>query len=342
MDTAPITTRAEATNIADLHIPVLCETILDLLAPVLDQDGPTTLIDATLGMGGHSEAILRRFPNVNVIGIDRDPAALALAGQRLAPFGNRFRTVHTTYDRLADATDGPVDAILMDLGVSSLQLDEDERGFSYSRPAPLDMRMDTTADLTAEQLVNQASVDELTRILREYGEERFARRIAARIVQRREIQPLTNSAQLAELVRDAIPAAARRQGGHPAKRTFQALRIAVNDELRILERAIPAALTQLKVGGRLIVESYHSLEDRMVKRVFAAGSSDQTPPGLPIAARQTRPPLQLVTRKAVKAGPEEISRNPRAQSVRLRAVEVSHPYQPTQSDQPRPARRKTR
>lgn len=342
MDTAPNTTRAHATNIADLHTPVLCDTILELLTPVLGQANPTTVIDATLGMGGHSEAILRRFPQAHVIGIDRDPAALALAGERLAPFRQRFRAVHTTYDQLQQAIQTPVNAILMDLGVSSLQLDEDDRGFSYSRPAPLDMRMDTTATFTAEQLVNEASRDELTRILRLYGEERYARRIATRIVEQRQTQPLTDSTQLAELVRQAIPAPARRQGGHPAKRTFQALRIAVNDELGILERAIPAALAHLQVGGRLLVESYHSLEDRLVKQIFTAGSSDHAPPDLPIAAPHCEPPLRLVTRKAIKAGPEEISHNPRSQSVRLRAVEITRPYKPTETNQQRPARRKTR
>lgn len=329
-------------DIATLHIPVLRETILDLLAPVLDTPVATTVIDATLGMGGHSEAILERFPNATVIGIDRDPAALALASQRLASYGLRLQCVHTTYDQIATVSATPVDAILMDLGVSSLQLDEDERGFSYARPAPLDMRMDTSGGITAEELLNQASLDELTRILREYGEERFARRIASRIVAQRQRQRIDNSAQLAELVREAIPAPARRQGGHPAKRTFQALRIAVNDELSILERAIPTALAHLRVGGRLVVESYHSLEDRLVKQIFAAGSSDHTPPGLPVTTANSEPALELLTRKAVKAGAAEIAQNPRAQSVRLRAVQIRHPYQPPTSNQQRHIRRKTR
>ncbi|MDO5722070.1 MAG: 16S rRNA (cytosine(1402)-N(4))-methyltransferase RsmH [Actinomycetaceae bacterium] len=335
-------TAVTSDHIATLHTPVLTAQILQLLSPVLEGEQPTTVIDATLGMGGHSHAILSAFPNAQVIGIDRDPQALQLASQRLAPFADRFRCVHTTYDRIDTVSDQPVDAILMDLGVSSLQLDEDERGFSYSRPAALDMRMDTTATTTAADLVNQASEDELTRILRQWGEERFARRIAQAIVRERAHQPIENSQQLAELVREAIPAATRRHGGHPAKRTFQALRIAVNEELTILERALPAALGSLKIGGRLLVESYHSLEDRIVKQLFVAGSQDETPLGLPVPLEQDSPPLKLLTRKPIKADAEEIATNPRAQSVRLRAVQLQKTYPQPEPENNYPVRRKKR
>ncbi|MEW6948438.1 16S rRNA (cytosine(1402)-N(4))-methyltransferase RsmH [Trueperella pyogenes] len=306
-----------------LHVPVLTHTCLELLAPAL-ADG--VLIDCTLGMGGHSEAFLREFPAIRVVGIDRDPTAIRLASERLAPFGERFVAVHTTYDDVDLVAgeyghDGKVDAILMDLGVSSLQLDEAERGFSYAADAPLDMRMNPQIGLTAADILATASKAEIARILRVYGEEKFALRIAEAIVRRREVAALTRTAELVDIVRESIPAAARRTGGNPAKRTFQALRIAVNEELDVLEAAVPRALESLRVGGRLAVESYQSLEDRIVKDAFSAGAASTTPAGLPIELEDHKPYLKPLTRGAIKADSAEISRNPRSASVRLRAVE---------------------
>lgn len=316
--------------ISELHDPVLVSEVLELLEPVLADGG--VLVDGTLGMGGHTEAVLKAFPKASVIGIDRDPRAIELASVRLAQFGSRFTPAQATYDQIESVVArvgvGEVDAVFLDLGVSSLQLDDDERGFSYSRPAPLDMRMDQTSGVSAADLLASASESELARILRVYGEERFAGRIARRIVLTREEQPLTDSVQLADLVRETIPAATRRSGGHPAKRTFQALRIAVNDELTILERALPAALSTLRVGGRLAVESYQSLEDRIVKHIFKEGSTPaQLPKGLPILpGEEPQAPLKLLTKKAIQASEAEVTVNPRAKSVRLRAVQLNTPY----------------
>ena len=314
---------------ARLHVPVLLNECLDMLAPALEAPG-AILIDATLGMGGHSEGALTRFPHLTVFGIDRDPAAIELASQRLARFGSRFRAFHTTYDKMAEvadeAPDGMVDGILMDLGVSSLQLDEQERGFSYSHDAPLDMRMNPTTGVSAAQLLASASKEEITRILRVYGEEKFASKIASRIVRDRESEPLTRTSQLAQIVRDSIPAAARRTGGNPAKRTFQALRIAVNDELTILEAALPAALGRLRVGGRIVIESYQSLEDRLVKEIFRRGATDQAPAGIPVIPEELQARLQLLTRGAQLADDTEKSHNPRSASVRLRGAQMIRPW----------------
>lgn len=308
-----------------LHAPVLVDTCIELLAPAFQVPAPV-LIDCTLGMGGHTEAFLERFENLTVIGIDRDPAAIALAGERLARFGKRFRPVQTTYDDVAAAAGNrPVDGILMDLGVSSLQLDETERGFSYSHDAPLDMRMNAQVGRTAADILAEESVRELTRILREYGEEKFAHRIATAVVQRRASAPLLRTGELVDIVRSSIPAPARRTGGNPAKRTFQALRIAVNDELGTLERALPAALASLRVGGRIVVEAYQSLEDRLVKRAFAAGATSRAPRGLPVELEEHKPWLELLTRGAIRANEEEITRNSRSASVRLRAAEKTRP-----------------
>lgn len=324
-------------DIAGLHDPVLVNDVLALLAPALDGH-QATLIDCTLGMGGHAEAILKRWPDVSIIGIDRDPVAIELATQRLTPYKERFCAVHATYDAVAEVAQqaglfGQVDAVLMDLGVSSVQLDDDERGFAYSRDTVLDMRMDQSRGYSATELVNTAPVDELTRIIADYGEERFAKRIAQSIIRHREDQPITTSGQLADIVREAIPAPARRTGGNPSKRTFQALRIAVNEELDILERAVPAALSVLRVGGRLVVESYHSLEDRIVKTVLRNGSEVQIPPDLPIIPDTARPALSLITRKAIQAGENDIAHNPRAASVRLRAAQIIRPYSPPSRSQ---------
>jgi 16S rRNA (cytosine1402-N4)-methyltransferase len=306
------------------HVPVLLDRVVALLAPALEHDG-AVLVDATLGLGGHSEAVLSRFALARVIGVDRDPDALALASRRLAPFGDRFTAVHAVYDELpdvlADLGLAAVEAVLFDLGVSSMQLDVRERGFAYAEDAPLDMRMDGTAGRTAADVLNTYEVGELTRVLREYGEEKFARKIAAAIVRERQKEPFTRSARLVELLYAEIPAPARRTGGHPAKRTFQALRMEVNDELAVLRRAIPAAIDAIAVGGRVVVESYHSLEDRLVKQAFVAATRLDVPPDLPFVPEGHEPALRLVTRGAEKAGPEEISQNPRAASVRLRAIE---------------------
>ena len=306
------------------HVPVLLGRVLELLAPALAAPG-AVVVDATLGMGGHAEALLIAHPHARLIGIDRDADALALATARLAPFETRITLVHAVYDQLpvvlAELGLATVDGILFDLGVSSLQLDETERGFSYAHDAPLDMRMDRSTGKTAADVVNSYSAAEIAHVLRVYGEERFASRIANAIVQERSRQPLVSGSRLAELVRDSIPAATRRTGGHPAKRTFQALRIEVNAELAALERAIPAAVAAIRVGGRVAVLSYQSLEDRLVKQVFAAGAASTSPSELPVELPDHAPRLRLLTRGADQASPAEIAANPRAASVRLRAVE---------------------
>lgn len=313
-----------------LHVPVLLDRVVALLAPALERpDGrPAVMVDCTLGLGGHSEAVLTRLEATRVVGIDRDPQALALAGQRLAPFGDRFTGVHAVYDEIPEVLGelglAQVDAVLFDLGVSSMQLDVRERGFAYAEDAPLDMRMDGTTGPTAADVLNTYSVGELTRVLKEYGEEKFARKIAQAVVRQRETEPFTTSGRLVELLYAEIPAPARRTGGHPAKRTFQALRMEVNDELAVLRRALPAAIDAIGVGGRVVVESYHSLEDRMVKQAFTAATRSDVPPDLPFVPEGSEPALRLVTRGAEKADEHEIAENPRAASVRLRAVERVH------------------
>ena len=306
---------------ADRHVPVMLTEILDALAPSLARSG-ALYVDATLGMGGHTEAVLERFGEARAIGIDRDTEALRLAGERLAHFGDRFEGVHAVNTEVADVLPRPADAMLFDLGVSSLQLDELDRGFSYRADAPLDMRMDQTSDgPTAADVLNTASQDELERILKTYGEERFARKIAHAVVKEREKQPWTTSGRLVEMLRSVIPLASQRQSGHPAKRTFQALRIEVNDELRGWEQAVTSALDSLAVGGRLAVLSFHSLEDRITKRAFATASASTAPPGLPVELPEHRPEFALVTRGAAVPSEDELERNPRSASVRLRVIE---------------------
>jgi 16S rRNA (cytosine1402-N4)-methyltransferase len=306
------------------HVPVLLDRVLALLAPAL-ADRAAVVVDATLGLGGHSEALLAAHPQLTLVGLDRDPHALARSRDRLAPFAGRTHLVHAVYDEmprvLADLGIRGVDGVLFDLGVSSMQLDLPERGFAYAQDAPLDMRMDPTTGITAEQVVNDYPVPELARVLREYGEEHFALRIAQAIDRARRAAPLRSSAELAELVRAAVPAAARRTGGHPAKRTFQALRIEVNRELDALRSAVPAALDALRVGGRIVAMSYQSLEDRIVKQALATLAADRTPPGLPVPLPEHGPQLRLLTRGAETASDAEIADNPRAASVRLRAAE---------------------
>jgi 16S rRNA (cytosine1402-N4)-methyltransferase len=317
---------AQGPLVPPVHVPVLLDRILELLSPACALDG-AVLVDATLGLAGHSLALLGAHPGLRLIGLDRDPEARAEAARRIAAAGctDRATLVAAVFDELPDVLQRlgvpEVQAVLFDLGVSSLQLDRPERGFSYAADAPLDMRMDPGAPRTAADVVNTYPPRELTRVLRVYGEERFASRIASAIVRERARSPLTSTARLAELVRDAIPAATRRTGGHPAKRTFQALRIEVNDELGALERALPAALEALAVGGRIAVITFHSLEDRIVKQTLAAGATDRTPPGMPVPLPDHSPVLRLLTRGGEAPSDSEVAANPRAASSRVRAAE---------------------
>jgi 16S rRNA (cytosine1402-N4)-methyltransferase len=310
------------------HVPVLLDRIVALVSPAL-LEPESVVVDATLGMGGHSEAILRACPQAHVVGLDRDPQALELAGARLASYTGRTTLVHAVYDEIRDVLNrlgiDEVQGVLFDLGVSSLQLDEADRGFAYAQDAPLDMRMDPTTGQTAAEVINTYSVQELTRILSRYGEERFARAIARTIVREREKAPFDTSARLVELVRASIPAPARRTGGNPAKRTFQALRIEVNDELGVLERALPAAVDALALGGRIVVMSYHSLEDKLAKRLLTSRSRSSAPPDLPVVPEDQQPELRLITRGAEQADAAEVADNPRAASVRVRAAERIRP-----------------
>ncbi|HET8643001.1 MAG TPA: 16S rRNA (cytosine(1402)-N(4))-methyltransferase RsmH [Pseudonocardiaceae bacterium] len=306
------------------HVPVLADRVLGLLAPALSAPH-AVVVDATTGLGGHTAALLAAHPGLTVVGLDRDPRALQIAGERLAAHAGRVHLVHAVYDRmprvLAELGLREVHGVLFDLGVSSMQLDEVGRGFAYATDAPLDMRMDPTAGPTAADVLNTYPVAELARILREYGEERFAGKIAKAVVAERARAPFDSSARLVRLVYDAVPAAARRTGGHPAKRTFQALRIEVNDELGALRNAVPAALDALAVGGRIVVLSYHSLEDRIVKQALAERVSSRTPAGLPVELPGHGPTFRPLTRGAEQATPDEVAQNPRAASVRLRAAE---------------------
>ncbi|MGX9792208.1 16S rRNA (cytosine(1402)-N(4))-methyltransferase RsmH [Mycobacterium sp. MMS18-G62] len=318
-------------DMAHGHVPVLLDRCVELLAPALTRNSPdgegAVLVDATLGAGGHAERFLTEFPGLRLIGLDRDPDALWIAGERLAQFGDRVMLVRTRYDGIEGVLaqtahwTTEVDGILFDLGVSSMQLDRTERGFSYAADAPLDMRMDPDAPLTAAEVINTYDEKTLARVLREFGEERFASRIAAQIVRRRARRPFATTGELVELLYEAIPAPARRTGGHPAKRTFQALRIVVNAELDSLRDALPAALGALGPGGRIVVMAYQSLEDRIVKNQFAAATASRTPPGLPMELPGHEPEFVALTRGAERAGPEEIALNPRSASVRLRALE---------------------
>ena len=309
-----------------VHVPVLLDRVTELLAPACAADG-AVLVDATLGLAGHSLALLRAHPGLRLVGLDRDPDARAEATRRLTDAGvaDRATVVPAVFDELPEVLDRlgltEVQAVLFDLGVSSLQLDRPDRGFSYAADAPLDMRMDPSAPRTAADVVNTYPAADLARVLRVYGEERFATRIAQAITREREREPFTHTERLAHLVRESIPAATRRTGGHPAKRTFQALRIEVNDELGVLERALPAALGALAVGGRLAVITFHSLEDRIVKQTLAAGAVDRTPPGLPVPLPEMGPTLRLLTRGGEAPSEAEVAANPRSASARVRAAE---------------------
>ena len=306
------------------HLPVMLDRVLALLAPALDRAG-AIMVDATLGRGGHARALLEAHPGLALIGLDTDPQAIAESRRLLAPYAGRVTLVQAVYDELAEILSRRgtprVQGVLFDLGVSSPQLDDPERGFAYSYDAPLDMRMDPGRPLTAAEVVNTYPADRLARVLRTYGEERFAQRIAHAVVRARAAAPLATTGQLTDIIRDAIPAAARRQGGNPAKRTFQALRIEVNGELDALARALPAAIGALAVGGRLVALAYHSLEDRAVKQALAQRAVDTTPRELPVPLPSGRPQLRLLTRGAERPSPEELARNPRAASARLRAAE---------------------
>jgi 16S rRNA (cytosine1402-N4)-methyltransferase len=323
------------------HVPVLADRVTALLAPALAVPG-AVLVDATLGRAGHARALLEACPGLLLVGIDADLAAIEAARELLAPYADRVTLVHARYDEIPAILGGfggehpprtrgvpggcpprptQVMGLLFDLGVSSPQLDDPARGFAYAQDAPLDMRMDRTKERTAADIVNGYPAAELARVLRDYGEERFARRIADAVVRERSRAPITSTQRLSAIVKDAIPAATRRTGGNPAKRTFQALRIEVNDELGTLRRALPAALGVLAVGGRVVVLAYHSLEDRIVKRELVRLSADQTPPRLPVPAHATTAQFRLLTRGAERPDSEEIAANPRAASARLRAAE---------------------
>lgn len=320
------------------HVPVMRDRMAELLAPAVERFGAdAVLIDGTLGAGGHTEHFLTVFPDARVIGVDRDPNALAQASERLAPFGERFTPVQMRFDAVGDAianNDGPVfdtarehgiAGALFDLGVSSMQLDQEERGFSYRGDAPLDMRMDPTTGITAAEVLNTYSHGDLARVLKTYGDERFAGKIASAIVAEREREPFDRAGRLVELLYDTIPAATRRTGGHPAKRTFQALRIEVNRELEAVENVVPVITGLLGDGGRAVFMSYQSLEDKIVKAAFADLTASKTPAGLPLDLPGTEPAFRTVTRGAEKAPAEEIERNPRAAPVRVRCIEKLRP-----------------
>jgi len=301
------------------HQPVMQREVVELLAPV-----PTgVVVDATLGGGGHARAVLEARPDLRILGIDRDPAAVEAAAETLAPFGNRARIVRGGFEHLAaivrEATEGNVMGILFDLGVSSPQLDRPERGFSYWGDAPLDMRMDSAQELTAERVLNDYSEAELADLLDRYGEEKFARRIAAQIVAGR---PIVTTGELVDAVKRAIPAPARRRGGHPARRTFQAVRMEVNRELPNLASGLDESVHLLAPGGRILVLAYHSLEDRMVKERFArwTGAREQVLPGLPVEPVRNAL-VRVLTRRPLRPRAAEVQENPRSSSARLRAAE---------------------
>lgn len=309
-------------SLVEQHIPVMLERVVELLTPCLSISNPI-FVDATLGLAGHTEALLNKFSNLKVIGFDRDPIALNRAKIRLEKFQNRIDFINETFDTLEkNLQELKVNAILFDLGVSSIQLDESNRGFSYAQNTNLDMRMNQNQKLTAEYIINNYDAKSLTKIIFEFGEEKFASRIANSIVKQRQNKKIETTFELVEIIKSCIPAPARRTGGNPAKRTFQALRIAVNNELEILENAIPQALNSLTKDGRLIVLSYQSLEDRIVKNIFRSNTSTtDLLPGLPIPLKSKDKDFILVNKKAEIATDQEIANNPRATSVKLRAIQ---------------------
>ncbi|MFL0579380.1 16S rRNA (cytosine(1402)-N(4))-methyltransferase RsmH [Dietzia sp. 179-F 9C3 NHS] len=317
------------------HVPVFLGRTIELFRPVVEaaasEGRRPVVVDGTLGLGGHSSHLLAEFDDLRIVGVDRDPEALEMATRRLTAYRDRFTAVHARFDDFgavvaslpADARDaaGPaIDGVLLDFGVSSMQLDVADRGFAYAVDAPLDMRMDPTTGPTAADVLATYARDDLARVFRIYGEERFARQIAAEIVRRRGTTPLTTSAELVELLYDTIPAGARRTGGHPGKRVFQALRIEVNAELEAVENAVPGYLDLLRGGGRAVFMAYHSLEDRIVKREISTRTASRTPAGLPVELPGHGPEFESVTRGAEKADQTEIDHNPRSASVRVRCV----------------------
>jgi 16S rRNA (cytosine1402-N4)-methyltransferase len=312
------------TEISSLHKPVLLERCIEVLGEALSSDS-AILVDGTLGLGGHSEAFLQRFPKLTLVGIDRDENALKLAGERLAPFADRIHLVQAVYSEIPEVLEelglNLADAVLLDLGVSSMQLDERDRGFAYSFDAPLDMRMDKSADLTAAVVLNEYAEADLADIFKSFGEERYAKLIAKQIVKVRSAQPFAMSKQLTDIIAKIVPFIPGKSSGHPAKRVFQALRIEVNSELEILAETIPAVIESLRIGGRVVVLSYQSLEDRIVKQALVAASTSSAPIELPIELEEHAPVLRLVVRGAEKASEQEIQENPRSASVRLRAAE---------------------
>ena len=312
-------------DVSQQHYSVMRNECVELLSPAIEKSEHPVVVDATLGLGGHTQALLERFPQLTVIGIDRDEIALSRASARLAKFGSRFIAIHGAFDEIAsivhEAGFSSIDGALFDLGVSSIQLDEPERGFSYSADAPLDMRMDKSQHLTAAEILNTYEPGDLVRILRNYGEEKFAPAIVSNIVKARSKAYLNSTAALVEIIKASIPAPARRTGGNPAKRTFQALRIETNNELGLIRAAIPAALALIAVGARIVVMSFQSLEDRIVKEIFVDACTSKSPAKLPVELAQYRAKFALVTKGAMTPSDEERAQNPRSQSVRLRAIE---------------------
>lgn len=308
-----------------LHIPVALDRCIALLTPAIEKNSSPIVIDATLGMGGHTRALLETFPSLRVIAFDRDTEAIAIATDALKDFSDRVTIVHAVYDEISVTLENlgieSVDGILFDLGVSSLQLDDADRGFAYSQEAPLDMRMDQSSGISAYDVLMTYTRSDLIHIIRLYGEEKFAPKIVDNIIKAREAGKLNSTKDLAEIVKESIPAPARRTGGNPAKRTFQALRIEVNQELDVLTRAIPQALSALRVGGRIVVMAYQSLEDKIVKKAFTEVTASGTPLGLPVDLPNSAAHYSFVIRGSESASEQEILENPRASSMRLRAVE---------------------
>ena len=304
------------------HVSVLLEECIEGLN--IKPEG--TYVDGTLGGAGHSSRIAAKLTTGHHIGIDRDPVALKAAGERLAPFGDRVTLVHSNFCEIAKVLDDlhidGVDGILLDLGVSSPQLDDGDRGFSYMVDAPLDMRMNNQDILSADAVVNTWSFEELKKILYEYGEERYAPQIASAICRRREAAPIRTTLELVDVIRSAMPASALREKQHPAKRSFQAIRIAVNDELNSVAKVMEDAIPRLNKGGRLAVITFHSLEDRIVKNAMASAAKGCTcPPSFPVCVCGKKPLVKLITRKPIVSGEEELERNPRARSAKLRICE---------------------
>lgn len=304
------------------HVSVLLDECIEGLA--IKPDG--VYVDGTLGGAGHSSHIAAKLTTGLLIGIDRDETALKAAGQRLAPFGDRVKLVHSNFCEIESVLDElgipGVDGILLDLGVSSPQLDDGSRGFSYMADAPLDMRMDNTASLTAKDVVNTWSQEDLKRILYDYGEERFAPAIAAAICRRREEKPIETTLELVDIIRSAMPPFALREKQHPAKRSFQAIRIAVNDELESVSKALRDAIPRLNPGGRMAIITFHSLEDRIVKNAFAEAARGCTcPPEFPVCICGNKPKVKLINRKPIVSAQAELDANPRARSAKLRICE---------------------